>query len=160
MDLDALYRQHAPAALRLAWLLTGEREEAEDLVHDAFVRSAGRLLRNEAAFGAYLKRTLVNLAMNRARRDRLSRLRLPLLAVAEEATAVDIADDLGLSEALRRLPVQQRTALIARFYLDLSEAQTAELMGCRPGTVKSAVSRGLAALRLDERLTDGEAANG
>jgi RNA polymerase sigma factor (sigma-70 family) len=160
MDLDALYRRHAPGALRLAWLLTGEQEEARDLVHDAFVRSAGRLLRNEAAFGAYLRRCIVNLALNRARRDRLSRTRLPLLAPPEEAAAVEMADGVGLHDALRRLPIQQRTALVARFYLDLSEAQTAELMGCRPGTVKSAVSRGLAALRMDDRLTDGEARNG
>jgi RNA polymerase sigma factor (sigma-70 family) len=160
MDLEAMYRRHAPAALRLAWLLTGTRVEAEDLVQEAFVRVAGRVLRNEEAFGAYLRRSIVGLVINQGRRQAVARRALPLIASPEVQGGVEIADGVGLREALGRLPVTQRTALVARFYLDLSEEQTAELMGCRPGTVKSAVSRGLSALRADARIVEGEAKSG
>ena len=62
--LEGLYRAHAPEALRLAYLLTGERPLAEDLVQDAFVKVLGRFhdLRNRDAFWWYLRRTIVNLA--------------------------------------------------------------------------------------------------
>src|SRR4051794_1566428 len=60
--VEALYREHVPGARRLAYLLTGNRELAEDLVHDAFIRAAGRLrqIREPEAFGAYLRRAVVN----------------------------------------------------------------------------------------------------
>src|SRR5215831_18530804 len=73
--LGELYREHAEPALRLAYLLTGERALAEDLVQEAFVRVAGRFvhLRDPEAFGAYLRRAVVNLANSHFRRRRVER---------------------------------------------------------------------------------------
>src|SRR6266702_3303813 len=73
--LGELYRRHADRAIRLAYLLTGDRALAEDLVQDAFVKLAGRLahLRDPGAFDAYLRRTVVNLANSHLRRKRLER---------------------------------------------------------------------------------------
>src|SRR2546430_8663604 len=73
--LGELYRDHAEPALRLAYLLTGDRGLAEDLVQEAFVRVAGRFvqLRDPDAFGAYLRRAVVNLANSHFRRRRVER---------------------------------------------------------------------------------------
>src|SRR2546425_9958607 len=73
--LGELYVRHGDAAVRLAYLLTGDRALAEDLVQDAFVKLAGRLvhLRDPGAFDAYLRRTVVNLANSYYRRKRLER---------------------------------------------------------------------------------------
>src|SRR6266581_3277559 len=73
--IGELYLQHADAAVRLAYLLTGDRALAEDLVQDAFVRLAGRLihLRDPGAFDAYLRRTVVNLSHSYFRRKRVER---------------------------------------------------------------------------------------
>ncbi len=74
-ELADLYVRHVPAANRLAFLLTGDRSHAEDLVHDAFVRCVGRFghLRAHEAFDAYLRRTIVNLHTSRLRRVRVER---------------------------------------------------------------------------------------
>jgi RNA polymerase sigma-70 factor (sigma-E family) len=147
--ITELYRAHLPGATRLAYLLTGDRAAAEDVAQEAFLRAASRLgaLRDEAAFGAYLHRAVVNRVRNRARRLRLER------AHAEPPPVPYDLPDLGTRDrlwtALQRLPHRQRAALVLRFYLDLSEADVAERLGCRPGTVKSATARGLAALRAD-----------
>src|SRR2546423_9163703 len=73
--LDDLYRRHAPDAVRLAYLLTGDRALAEDLVQEAFVRMFGRFrdLRNPDAFGAYLRKTVVNLTRSHFRRVKVER---------------------------------------------------------------------------------------
>ena len=150
-----LYRAHMPAATRLAYLLTGDRTAAEDVAQDAFLRAASRLgaLRDDAAFPAYLHRAVVNAARNRGRRLALER-RHAMPAREESAALPDLATRDGLWHALQRLPHRQRAALVLRFYLDLSEAEVADRLGCRPGTVKSAVSRGLAALRADPQLSE------
>jgi RNA polymerase sigma-70 factor (sigma-E family) len=144
-----LYRAHLPGATRLAYLLTGDRATAEDVAQEAFLRVASRLggLRDEGAFGAYLHRAVVNGVRNRARRLRLERRHAPAPATPYELP--DVATRDVLWDALLRLPNRQRAALVLRFWLDLTEAQIAERLGCRPGTVKSTVARGLAALRTD-----------
>ena len=145
-----LYRACLPGATRLAYLLTGDRAAAEDVAQEAFLRAASRLggLRDENAFGAYLHRAVVNRVRNRARRLKLERAHLAQPAPAPYDLP-DVATRDRLWEALQRLPHRQRAALVLRFYLDLSEADVAERLGCRPGTVKSATARGLAALRAD-----------
>jgi RNA polymerase sigma-70 factor (sigma-E family) len=149
-----LYQRHADAAVRLAYLLTGDRATAEDLVQDAFVRLAGRLvhLRDPGAFDAYLRRTVVNLSNSHFRRKRVERMYLERARAAVEPDtarwpARSVEDREELWEALGRLPQRQRAAIVLRFYEDLSEAQVAEILKCRPGTVKSLVSRGLETLR-------------
>jgi RNA polymerase sigma-70 factor (sigma-E family) len=151
--LGELYLRHADRATRLAFLLTGDRAVAEDLVQDAFVRLAGRLahLRNPEAFEAYLRRTVVNLVNSRFRRLRLERRYLERQRTP--GTSGGESDDLSEREdlwrAVRRLPVRQRTALVLRTFEDLPEARVAEILGCRSGTVRSLVSRSLAQLRTE-----------
>ncbi len=148
--LDAAYLEHAPALGRLAYLLTGDAAVAEDLVQEAFVRAFARFahLRRQEALAAYLRKTVVNLTHKHFRRLSTER------ACAE---AVRVSGDLGwppdvalreqLWAALRKLPYRQRCALVLRFYEDLSEKEAARLLGCRVGTVKSLVHRGLSSMR-------------
>jgi RNA polymerase sigma-70 factor (sigma-E family) len=153
--LAELYIRHAAEAIRLAYMLTGDRQLAEDLVQDAFVKLAGRLvhLRDTGAFDAYLRRTVVNLANSYFRRKRLERAYLRRSAAepprSEDAPDTDLRDELW--KGLQRLPARQRVAIVLRIYEDLSELSVAEILGCRPGTVRSLVSRGLAELRIQVR---------
>jgi len=149
--LEELYVRFVPGGIRLAYLMTGDRTIAEDLVQEAFVRFVGRLhsLRDPNAFEAYLRRTVVNLSKNHFRRraversdlERQAGLRLP---VQEER---DISEFEAMRRALLGLPAKQRAAIVLRYYEDLPESQIADLLRCRPATVRSLVSRGLAALR-------------
>jgi RNA polymerase sigma-70 factor (sigma-E family) len=148
--LSELYVTYAPDALRLAFLLTGDRALAEDLVQDAFARLIGRLrhLREPNAFGAYLRRTIVNLATSHFRHRRVERAYLERQAAAPSSVAT-VNDE--LDEAMHRvllgLPQRQRAAIVLRFYEDLSDVQTGAILGCSPGTVRSLVSRGMKTLR-------------
>ena len=150
--LGELYARHAPEAARLAYLLTGDRHTAEDLVQDAFVRVFGRFrdLRDPGSFPWYLRRTVVNQANSRLRRLRTEREYLERRRVQPPPPSMpDVASRDEMWRALQRLPVRQRAAIVLRFYEDLSEADTAEVLRCRVGTVKSLVSRGLARLRTE-----------
>ena len=148
--LSELYVAYAPDALRLAFLLTGDRALAEDLVQDAFVRLVGRLrhLREPNAFRAYLRRTIVNLATSHFRHRRVERTYLERLAAAPSSVA---NDNVELDETMHRvlvgLPKRQRAAIVLRFYEDLSDVQTAEILRCSGGTVRSLVSRAMKTLR-------------
>lgn len=149
--LAELYERHAPAAGRLAYLLTADRAQAEDLVQDAFVRMVGRFrhLRVPDAFDAYLRRTIVNLHTSQLRRKRVERAYLE-----RERRTGELADempDVGVREelwrALQRLPGRQRAAVVLRFYEDLSERATAEALGCSPAAAKALVARAMETLR-------------
>lgn len=145
-----LYVRHAPEGIRLAFLLTGDRALAEDLVQDAFSRLIGRLrhLRDQGAFGAYLRRTIVNLATSHFRHRQVERAYLERLGgiPAVEASPNEELDE-KMHQALLRLPERQRAAMVLRFYEDLSDVQTAEILRCSPGTVRSLVSRAMKRLR-------------
>lgn len=148
--LSELYVAYAPDGIRLAFLLTGDRVLAEDLVQEAFVRLVGRLrhLREPTAFWAYLRRTIVNLATSHFRHARVERAYLERITAAP--SAVTNAND-ELDEAMHRvllgLPERQRAAIVLRFYEDLSDVQTAAVLGCSAGTVRSLTSRGMRTLR-------------
>ncbi len=158
--LGELYARHAADAIRLAYLLTGDRLLAEDLVQDAFVRMAGRLvhLRDPDAFDSYLRRTVVNMANSHFRRKRVERAYLRRTAAEPAASTgspdTDRRDELW--KDLQRLPARQRIAIVLRIYEDLPEQRVAEILGCRPGTVRSLLSRGLAELRMHVRSEDDE----
>ncbi len=160
-SFSALYEHHAPAAVRLAYLLTGERELAEDLVQDAFVKVLGRFddLRRPDAFEAYLRRTIINLSHSTFRRRRLERAYVARERQQVATAAVTLEPDLAaqneLWRRLQQLAPRQRAALVLRYYLDLSERETAEVLGCSTRSVKSLVSRGLGALR-EQRDEQGE----
>lgn len=145
-----LYVRHAPEGIRLAFLLTGDRALAEDLVQEAFARLVGRLrhLRDPGAFGTYLRRTIVNLATSHFRRRRVERAYLERSATAPETNANEELDA-TMHDALLRLPERQRAAIVLRFYEDLSDVQTAEVLRCSPGTVRSLVSRSMKTLRTE-----------
>jgi RNA polymerase sigma factor (sigma-70 family) len=148
-----LYSVVAPAALGFAYgLCAGDRSAAEDLFHDAFLRCVKR--RNSAedldGFVRYLRRAMVNASIDRSRRESTRRRWLARQSVNGQLddSQVVFAERDVLIRALRHLPARQRAAVVARTFLDLSEADAAQVLGCSIGTVKSLTSRGLAALRL------------
>ena len=138
-----------PGLLRFGHVLTGDPKTAEDLVQEALARTLRRWrsVRQDNA-AAYVRRVMVNTHINRWRRWE-ARVQLGEVpdSVADDPSLRRSEDWDLLRRALSRLPVRQRTVLVLRYYEDLSEAAIAELMGCRPGTVKSQASRALAALR-------------
>lgn len=149
--LAELYDRHAGEATRIAFLMTGDRHLAEDLAQEAFVRLAGRFLdlRNPDAFGAYLRRTVINLSHGHFRRRKVERTYLEKHGQSDQ-TPGRIPDVEGRDElwrALSTLSSRQRAAIILRYYEDLSEAQTADALGCSVGAVKSLVNRGMEKLR-------------
>ncbi|HET9672254.1 MAG TPA: SigE family RNA polymerase sigma factor [Actinomycetota bacterium] len=152
-ELADLYVRHVPAANRLAFLLTGDRARAEDLVHDAFVRCVGRFghLRAREAFDAYLRRTIVNLHTSGLRHLRVERAFLETVkAEVGRGSAVTMPDVAAREDLWRRLltlPPRQRAVLVLRYYEDLSERETAEAMRCSVAAVKSLTARATAALR-------------
>jgi RNA polymerase sigma-70 factor (sigma-E family) len=148
--LADLYLAHAPDGIRLAFLLTGDRALAEDIVQDAFARLVGRLrhLRDPGAFGAYLRRTIVNLATSHFRHGRVERAYLEREAAspAREGNPNEALDE-RMHAILLGLPQRQRAAIVLRFYEDLSDVQSAEILRCSAGTVRSLVSRAMKTLR-------------
>jgi RNA polymerase sigma-70 factor (sigma-E family) len=150
--LAELYARYVPSAVRLAFLLTGDRSRAEELAQEAFVRCIGRLahLRERAAFDTYLRRSVVNLHTSSLRRRRTERAWLARHGAAEAARTSSMPD-VGAREdlwrALHELPARQRAALVLRFYEDLSERDTAATLGCSVAAVKGLVQRGSQALR-------------
>lgn len=149
--LSDLYWRHADDGVRLAFLLTGDRHAAEDIVQDAFVRLFSRFqdLRKPETFEVYLRRTIVNLTRDRFRRLRLERDHLARQTDSSSAPA-DVASPIEdrevIRSVLRGLPHRQRAALVLRFYVDLSEQDTAQVLQCSVPAVKSLVSRATASL--------------
>jgi RNA polymerase sigma-70 factor (sigma-E family) len=150
LDFDAYVRASGPRLKRLAYLLTGDVHSAEDLLQSAYAKVLPRWRRVSTYEDpdAYLRKVMVNQRTSWWRRDRG---RESLGPVPVTATAGDLADDQAeldvLLQALRALPTRQRTAVVLRHYCDLSEAETAAVMGITVGGVKSQTSKGLAALR-------------
>ena len=152
-ELADLYVRHVPSANRLAFLLTSDRSQSEDLVHDAFVRCVGRFghLRAHEAFDAYLRRTIVNLHTSRLRRVLVERAYLSKEAGRGEGTLTSGLPDIAWREdmwrRLRTLPPRQRAVLVLRYYEDLSERETADALRCSVAAVKSLTARATSALR-------------
>jgi RNA polymerase sigma-70 factor (sigma-E family) len=153
-DADALadvFRTHHAEVVRLAYLLCGDRERAEDLVAEVFTKLYRRLQRGPVDnVRAYLRRSVVNQVNSSFRRLALERREAARRRGDDRgarAHADDVAERAAMLAALDRLPPRQRTAVVLRFYEDLSEKEAAAVMGCSTGTVKSSLSRGLAKLR-------------
>lgn len=139
-SFEALYADEVDAMARLAFLMVGSNEQAEELVHDAFARLYERWDRVDHP-GAYLRTCVVNGCKDRLRRRSAER-RHPTTPTTTTEDEVD-----HLADVLAALPVKQRAAVVLRYYEDRSEADIADLLGVRPGTVKSLLHRGLARLR-------------
>jgi RNA polymerase sigma-70 factor (sigma-E family) len=144
--LRALYEQRHGEAVRLAWALCRDASVAEELAQEAFVRVYLRrhALRDPAAAPAYLRRTVVNLAFGRTRRRGVERR---LVEVDEPYLPPDRDAGLDLLDALAALPERRRACVVLRYYLDLTEADTAAALGISVGTVKSQTHKALAQLR-------------
>ncbi len=145
--------------LRLACLLAGDRDLAEDATAEAFARTyeqwvAGRI----TDVGPYLRRAVVNQVKNQRRSlARLRQFEARQFGDGRGARRDDeqvVAADTVVA-LLARLPHRQRAALVLRYYDDQSEAAIAEALGCRRGTVKSLLSRGLATLRAEAARAEG-----
>lgn len=150
--VTALYVAHYRSLVRLSALLLRDRESAEDVVQDAFVamHRGWRRLEDPDKALAYLRQAVVNRSRSALRRRIVARRHPPApmpYAPSAEGQAMEALEHGDVVAAIRRLPARQREALVLRYYLDLSETQTAEAMGCSRGTAKSHTSRGMAALR-------------
>jgi RNA polymerase sigma-70 factor (sigma-E family) len=163
--------ESSAALLRTAYLVAWDLTDAEDLVQDCLVVIARRWprVRSMDHPHAYARRVLINLALDgSAKRSRRRREldpgddagleQIPDGASERALQTVDVRGE--LIAALATLPPRQRAVLVLRYFEDLSEAETARVMGCSVGTVKSTASRGLArlqtALTLDVPLTTKE----
>ena len=158
---DQLVREHQGIAFRTAYVITGSAADAEEVVQDAFVkayRARGRF-RSGAPFRPWLLAIVANEARNRRRATgRRAGLSLQLAeerpsggaAPSPEVALLAREERAELLAAVDRLGEDQRAAVACRYFLGLSEAETAAVLGCRPGTVKSRLSRALA--RLEEEL--------
>jgi RNA polymerase sigma-70 factor (sigma-E family) len=142
-SFDAFYRREYNLAVKLAWLLTGSLPVAEDVVQDAMAAVYCAFERIESP-RAYLRRAIVNTARSWHRNERRHQERSTLLA--REPRTVD-ARDADLLDAIARLAYRQRVVIVARYWGGWSEAEIAQSLGCRPGTVKSLASRALNRLR-------------
>ncbi len=140
-SFEEFYAASFQDLVRLAALLVGSVPVAEDLVQDSFVKVHRHWGRIEAPL-PYTRRAVVNACNSHHRRRFLER--------RHAALVVEPVQDLGASEladALGALPAKQRAAVVLRFYEDLTEVDTAAVLGCRPGTVGSLLHRAMATLR-------------
>jgi RNA polymerase sigma-70 factor (sigma-E family) len=159
-DFEGFVARSGRSLLRTAWLLTGDRGHAEDIVQTALERTASRWGRLEGVPEAYARRAVINLAKDRWRRRRTRVVEVPVaeLRSRAEPTARLDSDAADLRERLladlRRLPPRQRAVLVLRYFEDLDERETAQILGVSVGTVKSSASRGLARLRLNAGESD------
>lgn len=157
-----VFNAHHRQAVRLAYLLTSDADQAEDIAAEAFAKVYVRWKRGDVRdVGAYLRRAVANEANSKLRRRYLERREAEKRSGDDRGVVtVDggAADRDQVWQALQRLPDRQRKAIVLRYYEDLSEAETAEILGCSVGTVKSQVSRGLA--RLQELVVGGRSFSG
>ncbi|HUR14001.1 MAG TPA: SigE family RNA polymerase sigma factor [Mycobacteriales bacterium] len=150
--LTSLYTSHYRGLVRLAAFLTGDRDNAEEVVQDAYVAVHGswRRVRELDKAEAYLRTAVVNASRSRLRRRQVAQRYRPEPlrdAASAESFAMEHAQRETVLAALQQLPRRQREAVVLRYYGDLSEAQAAAAMGCSTGAVKSHTSRAMAALR-------------
>jgi RNA polymerase sigma-70 factor (sigma-E family) len=151
-----------PAMVRLAYGLTGDLGHAEDVAQAAFARayaSWSRVARTGDP-DAYVRRIVINENNTRFRRRRVAESLVDAVPEPSGPRSADTADALGdsaaLLKALRKLGPRQRAVIVLRFWMDMSEAETAAALDCSVGTVKSQASRALAALRGSAELMEGE----
>jgi RNA polymerase sigma factor (sigma-70 family) len=139
-QLVELFRQHRASFVRLAYLLTGHRAVAEEIVQDAFIGAQ----RSWAKVGEpypYLRAAVVNRCRSWGRHQHVVRTHRP---PPPEPTVLE-PDELW--DALAGLEARRRAAIVLRFYADLPHAEIARILGCRPSTVRTSIFRELRQLR-------------
>jgi RNA polymerase sigma-70 factor (sigma-E family) len=169
---SSLERCHAPGAgepafreyvtarsaslLRMAYLLTHNRADAEDLVQAALAKTyqAWDRIEDRGAVDGYVRRAMVNTHISWWRRvEEYPTDDIPERAVTDHAGDSELQD--ALRRAIERLPRRMRAAVVLRYYEDMTEAEIADVLGVSQGTVKSTVSRAVAKLRIDAELLGG-----
>jgi RNA polymerase sigma-70 factor (sigma-E family) len=158
IDRDALvatlFRQEGAALVRMARIFTDDRNAAEDLVQEAFIRlhrNAHRI-KDPNKVAPYLRSIVLNLARDHNRRGLMSlrhqeSIALPAVPEAPEDRIMAGDDEQLVLEGLRSLPARQRDCMVLRFYFDLTEREIGETLGISPNSVKTHCRRGMAALR-------------
>jgi RNA polymerase sigma-70 factor (sigma-E family) len=158
MRFEEFTAARLPALLRYAMLLSGDREQARDLVQEVLARALvkwGRIGTIEEPY-AYVRRMVTNEFLSWRRRRKLTTV--PLDEAHEAATPEPETPD-DLRGLLARLPGRQRAVLVLRYYEDLTDDEIAAALGCRVGTVRGYASRGLAALRIELATNTNEEAH-
>ncbi|NUR57818.1 MAG: SigE family RNA polymerase sigma factor [Catenulispora sp.] len=150
-EFHDFFERHYAELSRLAFLLTGDADAADDLAADAMLALWHRWdrLREADHPAAYARGVVANMANNRTRRAIRERSRIRLLGAGrtERTDQPDVAVGLDVRAALDRLPFRKRACVILRHAFDLSEKETAQVLGISVGTVKSQTSKGAAELR-------------
>jgi RNA polymerase sigma-70 factor (ECF subfamily) len=151
LRVEELYAAHAQGAVRLAYLLVGHREIAQDIAQEAFLRAFGRFadIRKPNSFRFYLRSTVVNLTRKHFRRRGLERLYEERLRgrPAQSLAPPDVEQREVVTQALLKVPERQRAALVLHYYEDLSEYEVADLLGVSEQAARSLVARGRKTLR-------------
>lgn len=151
--IDVLYQEYAVRMVRLAFMLTGDTGASEEIVQEAFIRvwRSWERLRDTSVAGAYLRTTVVNLSTSFLRRRTLElRHRIRRL---DDAVEIDAGGRIDVLRAVASLPARQRACVALRFYEDLSESETAKVLGISLGAVKSQTYK---ALRRLEKVMGGD----
>ena len=149
-NLGEVFHAHQAELVRLAAFILGDRGAGEDVVQDVFLRMHQRGQPMDGDLLPYLRAAVVNSCRSALRRRLLVRRHAekhsPCPPLTAEEAAMLSEDRRQVLAALATLPRRRREVLVLRFYLELSEAEIAALLGISPGTVKSTTARGLAAL--------------
>jgi len=158
VELDEFVEAHYARLLRTAFLLTGDRAAAEDLLQEVLATSWAYAQRSKIEQpGAFLRRCLVNQYLSQGRRRRRIQEEPTDPAEIPQELLVDVSDGLAardvMWQALAALPRHQRAILVLRFYEDMTEAQIADLLRVRVGSVRSGSWRGLQRLRTTIAIT-------
>ncbi|MGW4101813.1 SigE family RNA polymerase sigma factor [Streptomyces sp. NPDC004976] len=161
-DFEQFVTARGPRLLRAAWLLTGDAHLAEDLVQTVLAKMWPTWHRiAEGNPEAYARKALVNTFSSwwrRRWRGEVPHGEIPESVTADVFAGIDLQH--SLAAAVRALPPRQRAVVVLRYFEDLSIEETAETLGCRPGTVKSQSLKALRTLRgmpaLHTHLEEGE----
>ena len=157
-SFSSYVKARQPVLLRTARSLTANPSDAEDLLQTALTKTyvAWDRIEDHRALDGYVRRALLNTRTSQWRKRKVDEFVCEELPEPEGLPAPDPAEQQALHDAMWRaitkLPARQRAMVVLRYYEDLSEAQTAEVLGVSVGTVKSAVSRALGKLREDPEL--------
>ncbi|MEU7281275.1 SigE family RNA polymerase sigma factor [Streptomyces sp. NPDC045431] len=158
-SFSSYVRARGPVLLRTARSLTANPNDAEDLLQTALTKTyvAWERIEDHRALDGYVRRALINTRTSQWRKRRVEEFVCDELPEPHGLPEPDPAEQQALRDAMWRavvkLPDRQRAMVVLRYYEDLSEAQTAEVLGVSVGTVKSAVSRALGKLREDPELS-------
>lgn len=149
--LEQLVRERRSALVGYAYLMTGDRARAEDLVHDAIIRTftRARSLDNIHAAEGYVKRVIATQFINSTRSATVLRAKSHLIAVPEhkEGHSQHVADSVTVHDAVMALPPQQRACIVLRFFDDQTVGEIAHTLGLADGTVKRYLHEGINHLR-------------